>query len=96
MGGSQGLDDILIYNITSDSTSTISCPITSGSKNGGRCAIFKEKYPNIEHKYCGKDSVLMPGLINAHVHVEFSANKTDLSYGDFINWLYSVIENREK
>ncbi|MCW8954452.1 MAG: metal-dependent hydrolase [Sulfurimonas sp.] len=41
------------------------------------------------------NSLLMPGLINAHVHVEFSANKTDLSYGDFMSWLYSVIENRE-
>jgi len=37
----------------------------------------------------------MPGLINSHVHIEFSANKTELSYGDFMNWLYSVIENRE-
>ncbi|MDQ1338371.1 MAG: aminodeoxyfutalosine deaminase, partial [Campylobacterota bacterium] len=26
----------------------------------------------------------------------FSANKTELSYGDFISWLYSVIENREE
>ncbi len=43
-----------------------------------------------------KYSMLFPGLINAHVHVEFSANKTELSYGDFINWLYSVIENREE
>ncbi|MDQ1264185.1 MAG: aminodeoxyfutalosine deaminase [Campylobacterota bacterium] len=42
-----------------------------------------------------KNSLLMPGFINAHVHLEFSANKTKLSYGDFINWLYSVIENRE-
>ncbi len=42
-----------------------------------------------------KNSLLMPGLINAHVHIEFSANKTSLSYGDFISWLYSVIENRE-
>lgn len=38
----------------------------------------------------------MPGLINAHVHIEFSANKTELSYGDFMAWLYSVIENREE
>lgn len=38
----------------------------------------------------------MPGLINPHVHLEFSANKTNLRYGDFISWLYSVIENREE
>ena len=43
-----------------------------------------------------ENSLLMPGLINAHVHIEFSANKTTLSYGDFMNWLYSVIENREE
>ena len=43
-----------------------------------------------------KNSLLFPGLINAHVHIEFSANKTELSYGDFITWLYSVIENREE
>ncbi|MBE0514552.1 metal-dependent hydrolase [Sulfurimonas sp.] len=43
-----------------------------------------------------KNSLLMPGLINAHVHVEFSANKTKLSYGDFVPWLYSVIENRDE
>ncbi len=43
-----------------------------------------------------KNSLLFPGLINAHVHIEFSANKTELTYGDFITWLYSVIENREE
>jgi len=43
-----------------------------------------------------KNSLLFPGLINAHVHIEFSANKTELSYGDFITWLYSVIENRQE
>ena len=43
-----------------------------------------------------KNSLLFPGLINTHVHIEFSANKTELVYGDFITWLYSVIENREE
>ena len=42
-----------------------------------------------------ENSLIMPGLINSHVHIEFSANKTELSYGDFMSWLYSVIENRE-
>jgi cytosine/adenosine deaminase-related metal-dependent hydrolase len=45
--------------------------------------------------YLGKNSVLMPALINNHTHLEFSANTTTLNYGDFINWLNSVIENRE-
>ncbi len=43
-----------------------------------------------------KNSVLLPGLINSHVHLEFSANTCTLRYGDFIVWLRSVIENRDE
>ncbi|MBL0709124.1 MAG: metal-dependent hydrolase [Sulfurimonas sp.] len=57
---------------------------------------LKEKYPDAEVINLKKNSLLMPGLINAHVHLEFSANKTNLKYGDFMTWLYSVIENREE
>jgi len=57
--------------------------------------LIKE-FPNAEVTELEKNSLLMPGLINAHVHIEFSANKNHLSYGDFLNWLYSVIENREE
>ena len=56
---------------------------------------LKKEFPDAKVTTLEKNSLLMPGLINAHVHLEFSANKTELSYGDFINWLYSVIENRE-
>lgn len=38
----------------------------------------------------------MPGLINSHIHLEFSANKTSLKYANFYSWLNSVIKNREK
>jgi len=55
-----------------------------------------EEYPDAKVTTLRENSLLMPGLINAHVHIEFSANKTELSYGDFIGWLYSVIENREE
>ena len=55
-----------------------------------------ELYPDAKVTTLRENSLLMPGLINAHVHIEFSANKTELSYGDFIDWLYSVIENREE
>ena len=55
-----------------------------------------ERYPDAKVTTLRENSLLMPGLINAHVHIEFSANKTELSYGDFIHWLYSVIENREE
>lgn len=56
--------------------------------------LIKE-FPDAKITKFKKNSLVMPGLINSHVHVEFSANKTELSYGDFMNWLYSVIENRE-
>ncbi len=54
-----------------------------------------DEFPGAEITTLRENSLLMPGLINAHVHIEFSANKTELSYGDFMGWLYSVIENRE-
>jgi cytosine/adenosine deaminase-related metal-dependent hydrolase len=57
---------------------------------------FKIKYPEITPKYLGENSVLMPGLINTHIHLEFSANKTTLSYGNFVKWLFSVINFREQ
>jgi cytosine/adenosine deaminase-related metal-dependent hydrolase len=53
-----------------------------------------ECYPDAKVTTLREHSLLMPGLINAHVHIEFSKNKTQLSYGNFLNWLYSVIENR--
>jgi cytosine/adenosine deaminase-related metal-dependent hydrolase len=54
-----------------------------------------DEFPDAKVTSLRENSLLMPGLINAHVHIEFSGNKTELSYGDFISWLYSVIENRE-
>lgn len=57
---------------------------------------IKKLYANEPIESLGDNSVLMPGLINAHVHLEFSANKTTLKYGSFVQWLFSVIKNREK
>ena len=57
--------------------------------------LILKKYPQCEIKDLGDNSVLMPGLINSHVHLEFSANTTTLSYGNFMTWLNSVITNRE-
>jgi len=61
----------------------------------GEVEILKAEYPEAEFSDMGEHSVLMPGLINPHVHLEFSANKTNLKYGDFIRWLQSVIEHRD-
>ncbi|MFT5729353.1 MAG: cytosine/adenosine deaminase-related metal-dependent hydrolase [Desulforhopalus sp.] len=62
----------------------------------GKVPDIKEKYPDIEIEKCGENSVLMPGLINSHVHLEFSANSTTLKYGSFMDWLRSVMTHREK
>lgn len=56
---------------------------------------IQKKYPDIEIQEEKENSVLMPGLINSHVHLEFSANSTTLKYGNFMNWLNSVIKNRD-
>ncbi|MEY3090695.1 MAG: hypothetical protein RL113_1011 [Pseudomonadota bacterium] len=40
-------------------------------------------------------TILYPGFINTHVHLEFSANKTSLEFGSFHPWLDSVIEHRD-
>ncbi|MDC0933144.1 metal-dependent hydrolase [Arcobacteraceae bacterium] len=57
---------------------------------------FQIKYPKDNIEYLGENSVIMPGLINTHVHLEFSANKTTLQYGNFVKWLFSVMEHREE
>ena len=57
--------------------------------------VGKDLEKNIKTIDLGPNSVLMPGLINTHTHLEFSANKSSLIYGDFISWLNSVISKRE-
>ena len=57
---------------------------------------LKLLYPEANIVELKENSLLFPGLINAHVHLEFSGNKETLAYGDFLQWLYSVIGNRDK
>jgi len=57
--------------------------------------VGKDLDNNIKTIDLGENSVLMPGLINTHTHLEFSANNTSLIYGDFITWLNSVLLKRE-
>ncbi|WP_331775333.1 aminofutalosine deaminase family hydrolase [Sulfurospirillum sp. 1612] len=61
----------------------------------GKSQTILNKYKDTPVIWAGKNSVLLPGLINTHVHLEFSANTTSLTYGDFIPWLNSVIKNRD-
>lgn len=61
----------------------------------GQFEELEKKYPNLETTKLPQNSVLLPGLINSHVHLEFSANSTTLKYGNFMAWLNSVIKNRD-
>lgn len=85
--------------ISSDNDSTI---IKNGAiafdkiiQDVGEISYIEEKYPNIVIQDLGENSVLMPGLINSHVHLEFSSNTTTLKYGNFMAWLNSVIASRD-
>ena len=53
------------------------------------------RYSNADVTMLPPHSLIMPGLINPHIHLEFSGNKTTLTYGRFLPWLHSVIRNRE-
>ncbi len=53
------------------------------------------RFPDADIIELETNSLVMPGLINTHVHLEFSANKTSLEYGSFMPWLHSVIKNRD-
>ncbi len=54
-----------------------------------------ESYPDAELIRAKPYTVLYPGFINTHVHLEFSANITSLKFGSFMPWLASVIEHRD-
>lgn len=62
----------------------------------GKSSELKAKHPSATVIETPKNSVILPGLINSHVHLEFSANQSMLRYGDFIAWLRSVIKHREE
>lgn len=53
-----------------------------------------KKYPNSKVIEI-INSVAAPAFINTHTHLEFSANKTELVYGDFITWLGSIIKHSQ-
>jgi len=57
---------------------------------------LKLKYPEAKLIETKPDSVLLPGLINSHIHLEFLENNSKLRYGDFLTWLDSVMTHREE
>ena len=57
---------------------------------------LETRYAGAELFDGGVNSVVMPGLVNPHIHLEFSKNVTTLEYGNFVGWLYSVMEHREQ
>lgn len=60
-----------------------------------------DKFDNLKSKFQDAEildfssDIIMPGFINAHTHLEFSSNKTTLVYGDFIQWVSSIVKNRD-
>lgn len=65
-------------------------------KDIGTLEELIQRYPDAKVIQTEPHSILYPGFINTHVHLEFSANKTSLSYGSFKPWLDTVIEHREE
>jgi len=61
----------------------------------GKPISLKKLYPKAEVIKTQANSIIYPGFINTHVHLEFSSNKTTLEYGNFMRWLDSVIRNRD-
>lgn len=62
----------------------------------GNSSDLCRKFPHARLIDTPKNSFLLPGLINSHVHLEFSANRSALTYGGFVPWLKSVIAKREE
>ena len=69
---------------------------TQTIKDIGTLEELIQRYPDAKVIQAEPNSILYPGFINTHVHLEFSANKTSLVYGSFKPWLDSVIEHRDE
>lgn len=54
------------------------------------CAL----YPHAQKTFL-PNGVLLPALINAHIHFEFGAHFAEFSYGDFGVWLDSLMQKRD-
>lgn len=52
-----------------------------------------EKFPEAQIVHTKENSLLMAGLINPHVHIEYSHHSTQYNYGSYIDWLNSIVKN---
>jgi len=57
--------------------------------------LLRKRYPDAATIDADGETILYPGFINVHTHLEYSANRTRLEYGDFLRWLESVIRERD-
>lgn len=57
---------------------------------------LQKQYKNAKIINTPPNTILMPGLINPHTHLEFCSNQSILQYGKFLPWLKSVIQNKDK
>ncbi len=62
----------------------------------GPAKELKKLFCDAETIDLSENELLLPGLINPHLHLEFGANTTHLRYGDFMSWLESVISHRDE
>jgi cytosine/adenosine deaminase-related metal-dependent hydrolase len=54
---------------------------------------LKRDFPDVEEVEIRPNSLLMAGLINSHIHLEYSHHTTEYDYGSFMGWLNSVVRN---
>ncbi|MCX2716687.1 metal-dependent hydrolase [Helicobacter sp. MIT 21-1697] len=53
------------------------------------------QFPNAKMQFFPQ-GVLLPALINAHIHFEFGAHFAQFCYGDFGTWLDSLMDSRDE
>jgi cytosine/adenosine deaminase-related metal-dependent hydrolase len=54
---------------------------------------LRERFPDSEVLEVRENTFLMAGLINSHVHLEYSHHTTEYDYGTYMGWLKSIIRN---
>ena len=62
-------------------------------ENGRIVAIHQDKG---EHTLTFEDGVVIPGLVNAHTHLEFSSLATPLRAGSFSSWIRAIVSHRRE